>query len=191
MKKILALLLAQLIFLSLFAQNKNVTSPQQPSEGLVKWYTLDEALKLNKEKPKKILIDVYTDWCGWCKKMDKDVYTHPVIAKYLNDNFYTVKFNAETTDTVIFGDRKFINENKGPRSTHQFAMALLQGQMSYPSVVYLTEKLEYIFAIPGYKTPDQLEVILNYVAQNKFKPISIEEYQKTFVGQIKPSTIGQ
>ncbi len=190
MKKLILISILGIFSIHMFSQPL-ANLPAQPKTEAVKWYTIDEALKLNKQKPKKILIDVYTDWCGWCKKMDRDVYTHPIIAKYLNENFYTVKFNAETTDTVVFNDRKFINENKGNRSPHQFALALLQGQMSYPSVVYLSEKLEYIFAIPGYKTPDQLEVILNYVAQNKFRPITIEDFQKTFAGQIKPEPIGQ
>jgi len=54
----------------------------------VKWYTLDEALKLNATAPRKILIDIYTDWCGWCKKMDAETFNHPVIAGYVNKNFY-------------------------------------------------------------------------------------------------------
>ncbi len=185
MKKTIFLLIVGILSTHIYCQGTKGLVPEKSNE-VVQWHTIDEALKLNKQNPKKILIDVYTDWCGWCKKMDRDVYTNPVIAQFLNANFYAVKFNAETTDTVIFNDRKFINEKKGERSPNQFAEALLQGQMSYPSVAYLTEKLEYIFTIPGYKTPSQLEVILNYVAQNKFRPITIEDFQKTFVGKIKP-----
>jgi len=154
--------------------------------SVVKWYTIEEAYALNKTKPKKIMIDVFTDWCGWCKKMDRDVFSHPVIARYLNEYYYPVKFNAESSAPIEFNGQKFINENTGVRSTHQFANALLKGQLSYPSIAYFTEKLEYMGAMPGYKTPDQLEVILNFIAQDKFKTTTLEEFQKTFKGQIIP-----
>jgi thioredoxin-related protein len=173
------------------ASAKNVAaklsaSNTQEISSIVKWYTIEEALMLNKTKPKKIMIDVYTDWCGWCKKMDKDVFSHPIIGRYLNEYYYPVKFNAESTAPIDFNGQKFINENNGTRSAHQLASALLKGQMSYPSIAYFTEKLEYMGAMPGYKTPDQLEVILNFIAQDKFKTTTLEEFQKSFVGQIKP-----
>jgi thioredoxin-related protein len=168
-------------------ETKPATVQVQSSEkiSVVKWYTIEEALQLCKTKPKKIMIDVYTDWCGWCKKMDRDVFSHPVIARYLNDNFYPVKFNAESSAPIDFNGQKFINENTGTRSTHQFATALLKGQLSYPSISYFTEKLEYMGAMPGYKSPDQLEMILNFIAQDKFKTTTLEEFEKTFVGNIK------
>jgi thioredoxin-related protein len=174
------------------ASAKNVAGTQTSANtpeisSIVKWYTIEEALTLNKTKPKKIMIDVFTDWCGWCKKMDKDVFSHPVIARYLNEYYYPVKFNAESTAPIDFNGQKFINENTGTRSAHQFASALLKGQMSYPSIAYFTEKLEYMGAMPGYKTPDQLEIILNFIAQDKFKTTTLEEFQKSFVGQIKPA----
>ena len=66
-------------------------SYSQSEKHKVKWYTLEEAQKLNAKNPKKIIIDVYTDWCGWCKKMDQATFGNPAIAKYLNDNYYPVK----------------------------------------------------------------------------------------------------
>jgi thioredoxin-related protein len=153
----------------------------------VRWYTFEEALKLNKEKPKKIMIDVYTDWCGWCKKMDRETFINPVIVKYLNENFYPVKFNAESKEPIEFDGKKYVNEGTGSRSSHQFAIALLNGQLSYPSIAYFTEKLVYLGAVPGYKTPDQLEVWLNYIVSEKyFAKITFDDFQKTFVGKIKP-----
>ena len=156
------------------------------TQQVVKWYSVAEAMTLYKENPKKIMIDVFTDWCGWCKKMDRETFNHPVIAKYLKENFYPVKFNAESLDPIDFNGQKFINENTGNRSAHQFAVALLKGQLSFPSIAYFTEKLEFMGAMPGYKSADQLEVILTFIAQDKFKTMTLEEYQKTFIGHIKP-----
>jgi thioredoxin-related protein len=152
----------------------------------VKWYSIEQAVELNKKEPRKIMIDVYTDWCIWCKRMDNGVFNHPVISKYLNTYYYPVKFNAESTDSLFFLDKKYINENQGTRSSHQFAIALLKGQMSYPSIAYFTEKWEYMGAVPGYKTPEQLEVILKYIATDKFRTVKMEDFEKTFVGEIKP-----
>jgi thioredoxin-related protein len=159
----------------------NTVAQQEP----VKWYTIQEALILNKNQPKKFMIDVYTDWCGWCKKMDRETFTNPVIAKYLNENYYPVKFNAETFDTIVFQDKTFVNDRKGTRSSNQFAIALLKGQMSYPSIAYVNQDLTLLGAIPGYKTPEELEVWLNFVAQDKYKTMKFDEFQKIFVPQIK------
>ncbi|MGC8802780.1 MAG: thioredoxin family protein [Bacteroidales bacterium] len=157
----------------------------------VHWYSLEEAERLNKTAPKKILIDVYTDWCGWCKKMDQTTFSHPVIAELLSKYFYTVKFNAETTDTIQFNGAKYINLIRGQRSTHPLALSLLNWRPSYPSIVYFTERLEYLGVIPGYKTPEQMEAILNYIALEKYRNISLEEFQKTFKGTINTAPAAQ
>ena len=57
----------------------------------VKWLTFEEAIELNRREPRKIMIDVYTDWCSWCKVMDKNTFNQAVIANYLNKTYYQVK----------------------------------------------------------------------------------------------------
>jgi len=150
----------------------------------VKWYTIEEALELNKIHERKIFIDVYTDWCGWCKKMEATTFTHPAIAKILNEDYYAVRFDAETNDTINFAGQKFINEGTRSRSPHQLAVALLQGKMSYPSIAYLNEKNQLLTAVPGYYTADRLEPLLKFFAEDAFKTISFQEYQKTFKSSI-------
>ncbi len=109
-----------------------------------------EAYNLNKKKPKKIFIDVYTDWCGWCKKMDATTFMNPEIAKYMNDNFYCVKMNAEMKDTLVVDGVTFLNPNPAAsRSSHQLAIELLRGKMSYPSYVFLNDKSQWLDCSPG------------------------------------------
>ena len=74
---------------------------------LVKWYTIEEVQELVKNEPRKIYIDMYTDWCGWCKVMDKKTFTDESIAKQLNTNFYAVKFDAEGKEPVNFKNKEF------------------------------------------------------------------------------------
>jgi thioredoxin-related protein len=159
--------------------------PVQKPETL-KWYTIEEAEKMVRIKPKKILIDVFTDWCSWCKKMDASTFNNPVIAAYIKENFYPVKFNAETTDTINFRGAKYINLIHNGKTTHPLAISLLEWRLSYPTIVYLMENLDYIGPIPGYQTAGQFEATLTYIAQEKFRTMSLEEFQKTFVGTVKP-----
>ncbi len=153
-------------------------------EATVKWYSIEEALELNKIQERKIFIDVYTDWCGWCKKMEATTFTHPAITKILNEDYYAVRFDAETNDTINFAGQRFINEGNRSRSPHQLAVALLQGKMSYPSVAYLNEKNQLLTAVPGFYSADRLEPLLKFFAEDAFKSISFEEFQKTFKSSI-------
>ncbi|OFX25281.1 MAG: hypothetical protein A2041_02315 [Bacteroidetes bacterium GWA2_31_9b] len=150
----------------------------------VKWYTIEEAVELNKTTQKKIFIDVYTDWCGWCKKMEASTFTHPVIAKILNEDYYAVRFNAETKDTIIFSGQTFVNQG-GNRQPHQLAVALLQNKLSYPSIVYMNENNQLITAVPGYYGPDGLEPILKFFITDAFKTQSFEDFKNSFKSEIQ------
>ncbi len=151
----------------------------------VKWYTFSEAVKLNEKAPRKIFIDVYTDWCGWCKVMDKQTFTHPVIAKILNENFYAVKLDAERKDTVVFQNHTFINTGEGRRPTHQLAQVLLNGKMSYPSIVFMSEQNQLIAAIPGFQKPKQIEPLLMFISGSLYeKNVNYQEYVKNYKSNI-------
>jgi len=78
------------------------SSNAQNSATAIKWLSIEEAEKLSKQSPRPFFIDTYTDWCGWCKKMDKETFTDPVISEILNNKFYPVKFDAEGKEKVTF-----------------------------------------------------------------------------------------
>ncbi len=153
------------------------------------WISFGEAIQRNGKEPKKFFIDVYTDWCGWCKKMDAATFQHPQIAKYLSENFYTVKLNAEMTDVIVFnGDTMALVQSIGRRGTHELALRLMNGKASYPTIVYLDEQLGMIMPDPGYKSPEQLEPVLKYLASDIYKEKTWEEFMAGFESELKSET---
>ncbi len=155
----------------------------------INWMTLNEALAAQKEQPKKIFMDVYTTWCGPCKLLDRNTFGDKNVINFINENYYAVKFNAEGTEEITYQDFTYTNPNyqegrKGRNATHFFADALkLRG---YPSLVFFKENGDLIQAVPGYKTPQQLEIYLKMIANDDYAKLTTveawKEYQENFKG---------
>jgi thioredoxin-related protein len=170
------------LILLLFGYTVNAQDATQ-----IKWYTANEAFELQKKEPRKILMDVYTNWCGWCKRMDASTFTNSKVVEYLNKYYYCVKFNAEGKENVTFNEMNFENDGKYGKS-HSFAVAVLQGKMSYPSIAYFDEKSRLLTAVAGYMTPEQILPILAYFGEDNYKTKDFQtfsaEYSKKDLTQI-------
>lgn len=171
--KLILLTLTIIIANNIFAQNTETKK--------INWISFEEAVKLNETNPKKIFIDVYTDWCGWCTKMDQTTFLDKDIVDYMNDNFYAVKFNAEQTEPIEFMGNTFVNKgSNGPRKgTHELAQALLQGKMSYPSYVFMNENNQLLTIVPGYAEAKEFLPILKFIGSNAYLTTTWEEFSKT------------
>jgi thioredoxin-related protein len=112
------------------------------AQDQIDWLTFEEAAAKTQKNPKMILVDVYTDWCGWCKKMDRGTFTDPAVIKYVNDNFYPVKMNAENNE------RKF--QFKGREYT-ELSMSRAMRVNSFPNFIIMDAAMENITQMPGYR----------------------------------------
>jgi len=154
-----------------------------------KWYSVKEALELQKTTQKKLFIDVYTTWCGPCKMLEANTFSNETIRGLLKDYYIPTKFNAESGDTIIFQGQTFVNANYSPqprKSTHQFAVYIASTQqgLGYPTMVFLDENQQMIQPISGYLTPQQLEPILTYFGSDAYKTTQWPEYFSSFKSSI-------
>lgn len=163
-----------LIILLLFA------APSVLQAQKVQWLTFEEAVEKSKVEKKKIFIDVYTDWCGWCKVMDKNTFNEPTIAAYLNDNFYPVKLNAEQREDITYEGHTYKWVPGGRNGYHELAAGLLNNKLSFPTVVFLDEDFKILSPLPGYHKPDFFEKVVTYFGDDHYKTTSWKDYEQNF-----------
>ncbi len=148
------------------------------SQDKINWLSWEEAMKASEKQPKKIYIDLYTDWCGWCKKMDASTFVDPEVVKYMNENFHAIKFNAEQKEDIVFNDHTFsYSGTSGRRGVHQLAYSLLNGRLGYPSFVILDEEKARILISPGFKDANGVMMEMKFAKEEKYKTISWETFK--------------
>ena len=169
-------------FILFFVFITNIFYAQQ-----IEWMSLGEALKAQKIKPKKIIMDVYTKWCGPCRLLDKKTFGNPDVSRYITQNFYAVKFNAEGNEEIIFYDKKFSNPNynpdrKGRNSTHDFTIFL--GIRGYPTIIFFSEEGDPIIPLTGFFNVKQIEPYLKMIKRGDYAVFKdsddIEKYIENF-----------
>ena len=172
-----------------FADNKNKKKEAGQTNAAaapvddkdIHWMSLDDVQVAMKKEPRKVWIDVYTDWCGWCKRMDKTTFSNPNVIRYMNEHFYAVKMDAEQkSDIRIMG--KMYNANPA-EAAHPFAKELLHGSLSYPTSVVMEENFQTPQPIPGYQDVKTIEMIMKFFGEGFYKKTPWAEFQAAF----KPS----
>jgi thioredoxin-related protein len=172
MKKIIILTIA------LYLGNIAATHAQA-----IKWYTWEQAIEASKVQKKKIVVDLYTSWCGWCKELDKNTFSDPFVIKYLNDNYYPIKFDGEYKGDITVDGKVYKLAAGGKNGFHELAAQLTGNKAVYPTLVFLDENFNLLQSLPGYKDPTMFELIITYFGENKYQGTPWSRYQSEY----KPS----
>ncbi len=133
------------------------------AQEAIQWVEWEVAMKAaSPENEKKFIVDLYTDWCGWCKKMDLTTFKDPIVQEVINAYYIPIKFNAETREDIKHNGKVYSFTRGGRRGYHKLAAEITSGRLSYPTLVFMDEKAEVIQAIPGYQDACTLEKIMTY-----------------------------
>lgn len=177
----------QILFALLLLAPTLLTAQEKTKK--INWLSIEEAQELNKEEPRKIFIDVYTSWCGPCKMMMANTFTNPDLIDYVNEHYYAVKFDAESPDPITFNGQTFENPDydpnrKGRNAVHQFARYMKVS--AYPTILYLDEDLNFLTPDRGYKTAQQMEILLKFFATDGHKTVTTQEQWDAYQAEFKP-----
>ncbi len=156
--RILTILLIAFIFMGL---TLNIQDKKE-----LKWHSFSEGLKLARVENKKVLIDVYTDWCEWCKKMDEEVYTDSKVINYLSSKFVLIKLNAESEAKHTFEGKEY----------SEMELAYIFGVEGFPTTIFIREDMQPITAVPGYFPADVFMKILTFIGDDYYLKMNFDEY---------------
>ncbi|MFZ4620370.1 MAG: thioredoxin family protein [Bacteroidota bacterium] len=147
-----------LFFLLILTASISAKEPQ--------WKKFDEGLKLSKLSGKKVLVDVYTDWCSWCKKMDANTYSDKTVSEYLEKNFVIIKLNAEGAGTISYDGKKI--------SPAEFAQGM--GVTGYPATLFMRSDGQPITLLPGYSEAGMFIHVLSFISENRYEKQKFADY---------------
>lgn len=150
-------------------------------EANINWLTVEQLEEKIAEEPRKVMVDIFTDWCTWCVKMDQSTFRNEHIVDYINRNFYAVKFDAEQKEDLVFQGENYSYVRHGLRGYHELAVALTKGRLSFPTVVFLDEDLNNIQAIRGFQTALRFEQIMTYFANDYHKSMPWRKYSESYM----------
>ncbi len=130
----------------------------------INWLSWEAAVEKTKEEKKKIIVDIYTEWCGWCKKMDQTTFSDPVLVEYINNYYYAVKFDAQSKEPIEFKNKIYKLENSIWRGGyHQLASKITNNQLKkLPTIVFLDEEANLLQAIGGFRNTLEMELMSAY-----------------------------
>ncbi|MCB0508603.1 MAG: DUF255 domain-containing protein [Chitinophagales bacterium] len=180
MKKLNIVYLIALMICTSLVQAKS--SLESTSDSKIQWNSIDNAVAQSKSNNKPfIFVEIYTDWCGWCKKMEETTLEDEGILDNLNSNFTTVKLNAEAKTPVTFKGQTYNFVKTGNRGANQLALNLgsVGGRLGYPTIVVLDADGNKLQAFPGFKDTETMNVILNYYKSGSYKTMDFQQFQST------------
>lgn len=158
---------------------------QQPD-----WYSIEKAVQ--SKTTKLYMVDFYTTWCGWCKRMDKETFSDPLVSKILDTYYIPVKFNAEGNSVFTWKGMKYSGTPTPPGgrpTAHAFAKAVLGQKMGFPSFAIFAADQSLLTILQGFQSADDFVMVLWYFASGDYKKYSFDKYQAIFSKDIRPDML--
>jgi len=152
--KYMLLLVLFLVLNGLAAQNASV-----------EWLNFEQLEDSLEVRPRKVFIDFYADWCVYCQKMDRVAFRDPQVVRRLNSEFYAVRMNVESRDTITFDGRRYANPEAGKtrRPVHEIPRLLASRKglpFSLPAIVILDKNFRAETRYFEYISPKKMREIL-------------------------------
>lgn len=161
------------LFVGLFLVVATIVSalPLLSNDGKTKneqvtWLTFEKGLAASKKEKKMLVVDFYTDWCGWCKVMDKETYGHENVVKFAKEKLVLVKVNAESNEKTRFREKDYTYRE----------LAAAFGVNGYPATAFIDANGEVLTVVSGYVPADQFLPVLEFLSGGHHKTMKFEEF---------------
>ena len=157
--------------------SKKISGGKLPEPTVpIHWVSIDEAAQAARKDGKRIYIDFYTDWCGFCKKMDESTYRDTALIRYINEHYHAVKLDAEAATISANGKDYHLSGQ-----FNQFAVNTLNSDMAFPTTVILEPSLAGTFKQAGYMDALTVRAIISYFGEKMYeKNVKLDEYVNKF-----------
>jgi len=156
----------------------------QETQPVLQWYSWSEGTAKAAKENKKILLYVYTATCGWCRKMENETFQNAKVAALARTDFVPVKLNAADNSELEFKGKtyRFVHSS-GQRGYNALAAKMLDGRLSFPSIVFLDEAQDILQSFAGYKPVEEFLPIAVYYGGDYFKTMPWSAFQKKYESQ--------
>ncbi|MDR0384809.1 MAG: DUF255 domain-containing protein [Prevotellaceae bacterium] len=165
-----------------FMMIATVSVNQAYARKKVKWMKFGDAVTATRKEPRKIFVDIYADWCVWCKVLDRDTFSDTVVAKILNDHYYPVKLDAESNETHTLPDGRTVSSTELAAS---LAASKPGERYGLPSMIVLNENISILTRIQGAQKPEFMTPALLFFCENHYLKKSWETYTKEYFDSIR------
>lgn len=140
------------------------------------WQVFGEAVADAQAEGDLVLVHAYAVWCGWCRRLDADVYTDDAVQAYLSEHYEVTRLDTESPQEIDFFG--------GTVTMRELASAL--GLSSTPTTVFFTADGQYINKAPGYWPPEKFVLLLRYVEEEAYEMMNFQDYAEMMEAQRSP-----
>ncbi len=166
------------LIISIFFLSALCTGKSLYSQSKINWLTWEQAIEKSKVEKRFIVVDVYTKWCGWCKRMDKNTFQRAEVADYVNEHYYPIRFDAETKKPITVNGKVYHFIPSGKRGYHELAAAITFGKLSFPTIIFMDPDWKVIQPIPGYQDAETFILISRYFAEGYYKNTPWDKFKQ-------------